>query len=51
MKNVARNLINGWVYMQTAETLPGDLIVSAEEFDALCEERAEILFSKVVYRA
>lgn len=44
----ARQIATGYEYRQGGEMLPGDIPLTREEFDALCEERAEIINGKVV---
>jgi hypothetical protein len=47
----ARPIPSGYEYREGGEMLPDDIPLTRAEFEALCEERAEFLFGKVVCRA
>lgn len=47
----ARKTSSGYEYRIGGEMLDADIPLNAEQYDALVEERAEILFGKVVHRA
>lgn len=39
---------NGWIYRQGGTPAEGALILTKEQFEALCDERAQIINGQVV---
>lgn len=44
----ARQIPTGYEYREGGQMQPGDIPLTREEFEALCEERAQIIDGKVV---
>lgn len=45
----ARKTATGYEYRQGGEMLPDDIPLTREEFEALCDERAQIVGGVVVF--